>query len=47
MKYDPNDYQGNVVMTFSISGLAQYYYETDDEEGDALGALVHEKHYGL
>jgi hypothetical protein len=34
-------------MTFSISGLAQYYYETDDEEGDALGALVHEKHYGL
>jgi YD repeat-containing protein len=39
-KYDPDDYRGNITYVVGAGGLTRYEYETDDEEGDAVGQLV-------
>ncbi len=39
-RYDPDDYRGNVTFIHDARGLRRLEYETDDENGAALGTLV-------
>jgi RHS repeat-associated protein len=39
-KYDPTDYRGNVVYTLNAGGHTVNEYETDNERGASVGALV-------